>query len=385
MNKSVKAATAVLLLGILISGSAASQESIKIGSFLSANGANAFLGDPELKTLKLYVDQINAAGGIRGRKLDMVIYEDSGDTSQARSFALRLVNQDKVLAVIGGTTTGTTMAAVPVFEENEVPFVSLAGAVVIVDPVKKWIFKTPATDRIAAVRNFQHMKSKGIEKVGLLNGSDGYGQSGREQTLLVAKELGMKIVADEVYAPTDSDMTAQLTRIRNAGAQAIMNFGVGSGPSILARNVKQLALGIPLYLSPAVASKTFLDTTGAAAEGVYLPVISILVADKLPDSNPVKRVALAYKSTYESATKLPASFGGAVAYDALLILRTTLEQIIDRGEKLTSATIRNQVERTTGVVGIGGSFKMSEKDHLGLDSSAYIVAVIKNGDWALAD
>jgi branched-chain amino acid transport system substrate-binding protein len=254
MNKAVKAATAVLLLGMLISGPAFSQESIKIGSFLSANGANAFLGDPELKTLKLYVDQINAAGGIRGRKLDMVIYEDSGDTSQARSFALRLVNQDKVLAVIGGTTTGTTMAAVPVFEENEVPFVSLAGAVVIVDPVKKWIFKTPATDRIAAVRNFQHMKSKGIEKVGLLNGSDGYGQSGREQTLFVAKELGMKIVADEVYAPTDSDMTAQLTRIRNAGAQAIMNFGVGSGPSILARNVKQLALGIPLYLSPAVAS-----------------------------------------------------------------------------------------------------------------------------------
>jgi branched-chain amino acid transport system substrate-binding protein len=385
MIKAIRAATAALLVGILISDPAVCQESIRIGSFLSANGANAFLGDPELKTLKLYVDQINAAGGVRGRKLDMAIYEDSGDTSQAKSFALRLVNQDKVLAVIGGTTTGTTMAAVPVFEDNEIPFVSLAGAVVIVEPVKKWIFKTPATDRIAAVRNFQHMKSKGIQKVGLLNGSDGYGQSGREQTLLVAKELGMQIVADEVYAPTDSDMTAQLTRIRNAGAQAIMNFGAGSGPSILARNVKQLNLEVPLYLSPAVASRTFLDTAGAAAEGVYLPVISLLVADKLPDSNPIKKVALDYKSSYESATKLPASFGGAVAYDAILILRTALEQIIDRGEKLSPAAIRNQIEKTTGVVGLGGSFNMSEKDHLGLDTSAYILAVVKNGDWALAD
>lgn len=363
---------------------AAAQERIKIGAFLSATGANSFLGDPELKTLQLYVDRINAAGGVKGRKIDLVVYEDGGDTAQARSFAIRLVNQDKVVAAIGGTTTGATMSAVPVFEENEVPFISLAGAVAIIDPVKKWIFKTPATDRTAALRNFEHMKSKGITKVGLLNGSDGYGQSGREQSIKAAKEVGMQVVADEVYAPTDSDMTAQLTKIRNAGAQAVLNFGAGAGPSIIARNFRQLGLEMPLYLSPAVASKIFLETTGTAAEGVFVPVISVLVADKLPDSNPQKKVALEYKKIYEEATKLPASFGGAVAYDAVMILTAAMERAIDKGGKITPAAIRDEIEKTNGLVGVGGIFRMSPSDHLGLDSHAYMVSVIKNGDWQLA-
>lgn len=360
---------------------ASAQQTIRIGAFLSATGPSSFLGDPEMKTLKLYVDRINKAAGVKGRQLELTAYDDAGDTSQARSFALRLLNQDKAVAVIGGTITGTTMAAVPVFEDNEIPFISLAGAITIVEPMKKWVFKTPATDRTAVLRSFEHMKSKGLVKVGMLNGSDGYGQSGREQALKAAKELGIEIVADEIYAPTDSDMTAQLTRIRNANAQAILNFGIGASPSIIARNVKQLGLTTPLYLSPAIASKTFLDNTGAAAEGVYVPVASLLVADKLPDSSPQKKIALEYRNVYQTALKEPASYGGGAAYDALMILVGAIERAIESGGKLTPGGIRDEIEKTRNFVGINGIFNMSAKDHLGLDSSAFIIAVVKDGDW----
>ncbi|NUU42579.1 ABC transporter substrate-binding protein [Tardiphaga robiniae] len=372
---------AVAAVATCASGPAAAQQPIKIGAFLSSTGPISFLGDPEMKTLKLYVDRINKAGGVKGRPLELVAYDDAGDTSQARSFALRLVNQDKVVAIIGGSSTGTTMATIPVFEDNEIPLISLAGAITIVEPVKKWVFKTPATDRTAVLRGFEHMKTNGIAKIGMLNGSDGYGQSGREQALKAAKELGIEIVADEVYAPTDSDMTAQLTRIRNANAQAILNFGIGASPSIIARNVKQLSLNIPLYLSPAIASKTFLDNTGAAAEGVFVPVASLLVADKLPDSAPQKKVALDYKRTYEEAQKEPASYGGGAAYDGLMMLIGAIERTIDKGGKVTPEAIRDEIEKTKEFVGINGIFTMSPKDHLGLDSSAFIIAVVKNGDW----
>jgi branched-chain amino acid transport system substrate-binding protein len=293
------AAVATLVLGAV----PAFADTIKIGAYVSATGPNAFLGDPEMKTFRLYVDQINAAGGIKGQKVELVAYDDAGDTTQARSFALRLVKQDKASIVLGGSNTGVTMAAVPVFQDEEIPFISLAGAIVITTPVKEWVFKVPASDRIAAERTMAHMKAHGITRLAILNGSDGYGVSGRAQTLEAAKAAGIAVVADEVYAPTDTDMTAQLTRIRNSGAQAILNFGIGASPSIIARNVKQLGLAQKLYLSPAVASKSFLENTGAAAEGVYIPVSAVLLAGKLPASHPQAAVAAAFKSTYEANMK----------------------------------------------------------------------------------
>jgi branched-chain amino acid transport system substrate-binding protein len=359
-------------------------DTIKIGAYVSATGPNAFLGDPEMKTFRLYVDQINAAGGIKGQKVELVAYDDAGDTTQARSFALRLVKQDKASIVLGGSNTGVTMAAVPVFQDEEIPFISLAGAIVITTPVKEWVFKVPASDRIAAERTMAHMNAHGITKLAILNGSDGYGVSGRVQTLEAAKAAGIAVVADEVYAPTDTDMTAQLTRIRNSGAQAILNFGIGASPSIIARNVKQLGLTQKLYLSPAVASKSFLENTGAAAEGVYIPVSAVLLAGKLPASHPQAAVAAAFKSTYEASMKEEASYGAAIAYDAVRIATGAIERVITAGRKPTPDAIRSEIEKTTGYVGLNGVVNMTPKDHMGLDSSAFIIAVVKDGDWQLA-
>ena len=385
----LKATLAALATGFTLAAASAFAvpaiaEPIRVGAYVSATGPNAFLGDPEMKTLKLYVDAINAAGGIKGQKLELFAYDDAGDATQARSFALRLVKQDKVAVVLGGSNTGTTMAAVPVFQDEEVPFISLAGAIVITSPTKEWVFKVPATDRIAAERSLAHMKARGLTKVAMLNGSDGYGQSGREQTLKAARDVGVEIVADEVYAPTDTDMTAQLTRIRNSGAQAILNFGIGASPSIIARNVKQLGLVQALYLSPAVASRAFLENTGAAAEDVHIPVSAVLLAGKLPPSHPQASVAEAFRTTYESSLKEPVSYGAGIAYDALKIAVGAIERVVAAGRPVTPEAIRAEIEKTKGYVGLNGVVNMTPQDHMGLDSSAFIIAVVKDGDWQLA-
>lgn len=198
---------------------------IRIGSFLSVTGPASFLGDPELKTLQMYVEKINEDGGVLGRQLELVHYDTAGNASNARNFASRLIRSDRVDIIVGGSTTGDTMAAVPMVEQAQIPFISLAGAVVITTPVKKWVFKTPQSDRMAAERILNDMKDRGLTKVGLISGTGGFGSSGREQTLAAVQEIGgIEVVADATYSGSDTDMTAQLTNIRNTeGVDVILN------------------------------------------------------------------------------------------------------------------------------------------------------------------
>ncbi|MGZ5251915.1 MAG: ABC transporter substrate-binding protein, partial [Caldimonas sp.] len=161
----------------------AADEPLRIGAFLSVTGPAAFLGDPEQKTLEMGVERINAAGGVAGRKLVLVVYDDGGDAEKARTFAKRLLEQDKVDVIVGGSTTGTTMAVIPLAEQSGTPFVSLAGAVGIVEPVKKWVFKTPHTDRMACEKIFADMQSRKLTKLALISGTGGFDKSMRGECL----------------------------------------------------------------------------------------------------------------------------------------------------------------------------------------------------------
>lgn len=369
-------ASATLLFATL---SAAGAQPIKIGSFLSVTGPASFLGDPEKRTLELYVEKINAAGGVLGRKLELVIYDDGGDPNAARTFATRLVESDRVVAVVGGTTTATTMAAIPVLEEAQIPFISLAGGIEIIEPVKPFTFKTPHTDKMACEKIFEDVKKRGLSKVGLISSTAGFGASMRNQCLKVAPERGIQIVADERYAPGDTDTTPQLNKIKASGAEAIVNADFGQGPAIVTRNVRQLGLDIPLYQSHGVASKSFIDLAGPAAEGVRLPAAAMLVAEQLPDSDPQKKVVLDYKNTYESTQKQPVSTFGGHAYDGLMLL----VQAIERAKSTDGVKIRDALRATKGFVGTGGVVNMSATDHMGLDLSAFRMIEIRNGDWKL--
>lgn len=369
-------------LSALLALAPANAAEIKIGSFVSATGPASFLGEPEEKTLKHYVDAINKAGGINGDTLKLVIYDDGGDANKARTFATRLIEEDKVVAVVGGSTTGTTMAAVPVFEDAQVPFISLAGAVVIVEPVKKFTFKTPHTDRMACEKIFDDMKKRGLTKIGMISGTDGFGKSMRDECVKVNARFGVEILAEETYGPRDSDMTAQLTNLKGkAGIQALINPGFGQGPAIVTRNTKQLGISLPLYQSHGVASKSFIELAGDAAEGVRLPAAALLVADKLADNDPQKKLAVDYKTTFEKVTGQPVSTFGGHAYDGLLILADAIK----RAKSADPKAIRDEIEKTKNFIGTAGIFNMSPTDHMGLGLDAFRMLEIKKGDWALAD
>jgi branched-chain amino acid transport system substrate-binding protein len=353
---------------------------IKIGSVLSVTGPASFLGDPEKKTLEMYVEELNGKGGVNGQKLQLTVYDDGGDANNARTFATRLVEEDRIAAMVGGTTTGATLAMIPVFEEAGIPFISLAGAIQIVEPVRKWVFKTPHTDRMACEKIFGDLKRRNLTTIALVSGSDAFGKSMRDQCVAVAPKWGIAIAHEESYGPRDSDMTPQLTNIRNkAAVQAVVNPGFGQGPAIVTRNYRQLGIGVPLYQSHGVASKQFIDLAGPAAEGVRLPAAALLVADKLPDNDPQKPVVVGYSRTYQQRTGQAVSTFGGHAYDGLMILT----QAMQRAKSADKAKVRDEIERTKGYVGTGGIVNMSPTDHMGLDLSAFRMLEIKNGDWTL--
>jgi branched-chain amino acid transport system substrate-binding protein len=372
--------TAAVAAFSLMAGPALAQD-IRIGAVLSVTGPASFLGEPEEKTLKMYVEELNARGGVGGRKIQLVTYDDGGDANKARTFATRLVEEDKVAAMVGGTTTGTTMAMAPVFEDAQIPFISLAGAVVIVEPVKKFVFKTPHTDRMACEKIFEDMKKRSLSKVAMISGTDGFGKSMRDECVKVNARFGVEIVHEETYGPRDTDMTPQLTNIRGKNPQAVVNPGFGQGPAIVTRNYRQLGLGAPLYQSHGVASKQFIELAGDAANGVRLPAAALLVADKLPDSDPQKKVAQAYAKKFTDTAKQPVSTFGGHAYDGLMILVGAMERAGGPDPK----KIRDEIEKTRGFVGTAGIFNMSPADHMGLGLEAFKMLEIKGGDWSLAE
>ncbi|SDH64581.1 ABC transporter substrate-binding protein [Roseospirillum parvum] len=375
-----------LALGMVIVGRGplyAADGSIRIGSFLAVTGPASFLGDPELKTLQMYIELINTDGGVNGRQLELIHYDSQANPKNAVGFVKRLIDQDEVDIIIGGSASGETLAVMPLVDKAEVPFISLAGSIKIIDPVQKWVFKTPHTDRMACQKIFEHMQGEGIQRIGMISGTGGFGKSMQGQCQEVAGDYGIEILADETYGPKDTDMTAQLTKIKGTeGIQAVLNPGFGQGPAIVTKNFRQLGFEVPMYQSHGVASKKYIELAGEAAEGVRLPAAALLVADKLPDTDRQKPVVVAYKQAFEDrhGAGSVSTFGGH-AYDALFMAVEAMQ----RCQCSDAAGVRDELEKTAGFMGTAGEVTMSPEDHLGLGLSAFRMLEVKGGDWALLD
>jgi branched-chain amino acid transport system substrate-binding protein len=370
----------IIALAALFACALPAQADVKIGAVLSVTGPASFLGDPEKKTIEMYVAEINAKGGINGQQIKLVVYDDGGDPNQARTFGTRLIEEDKVDALLAGSTTATTMAIIPLAEEAKVPLINFAGAVQAVYPVKPWNFKTPHTDLMACEKIFEDLRKRGLTKIALISGTDAFGKSMRDQCMTVTQKYGIDVIHEESYGPRDSDMTPQLTNIKGkAGLQAVVNPGFGQGPAIVTRNYRQLGISVPFYQSHGVGSKQFIDLAGPAAEGVRLPAAALLVAEKLPDNDPQKKVVVDYKKAYEAKTGQPVSTFGGHMYDGLMILVEAMQ----RAKSTDKAKVRDEIEKTRGFMGTGGLVNMSPTDHLGLDLTAFRMLEIKNGDWTL--
>jgi branched-chain amino acid transport system substrate-binding protein len=378
MLKTIFKTVFVICVVLVMTGTSWSAEPIKIGALFSVTGPPSFLGDPERNTAVMLEDQINKAGGINGRPLKVIVYDTQGDATKAVQAANRLIKEDKVSAIIGPSTTGETMAVIPVVEAAGIPLISCAAGIKITNPIKKWVFKTAQNDSLAVERIYEHLKKQNIRNIAILTVSDGFGASGREQLKLKASGFGINIVADETYGPKDTDMTAQIVKIRGGAAQALICWGTNPGPAIIARNAKQLGLKIPLYMSHGVSSKKFIELAGAAADGIILPSGRVIVAKLLPKSDPQKKSLLDYVNNYKKRYKVEGDHFGGHAWDAVMLLKYAIERGGD-----SPSNIRGWLEYTSNFKGIGGVFNFSSQDHAGLTKDAFVLVTIKKKDWAL--
>lgn len=375
----IRLITAISVVCTLICATAAMAAApIKIGALFAVTGPAAFLGEPERNTAKMVVDEINRAGGVKGRKLELIIYDTAGDATKAVQLATKLIKDDKVLAIIGPSTTGESMAVIPVAEKDQIPLISCSAGIKITDPVKKWVFKTAQNDTLAVGRIYEQLQRQKMKRVSILTVSDGFGSSGREQLKAQAPKYGISIVSDDTYGPKDTDMTAQLTKIRGIKPDAVICWGTNPGPAVIAKNAKQLGLKIPLYMSHGVSSKKFIELAGDAAEGIRLPSGKVLVADLLPNSDPQKRSLMAFVKDYQNHYRAEGDHFGGHAWDAVMLLKGAIERGGD-----SAAAIRERLEQTRQFHGIGGTFTYSAHDHAGLGKDAFVLVEVKNKDWVI--
>jgi branched-chain amino acid transport system substrate-binding protein len=372
------AALAFAAFAIATAPLARAQEPIKVGALLAVTGPASFLGAPEARTLEMLVDEVNAQGGLAGRKVQLLVKDTGASPEKAVSFARQLIEEEKVFAIIGPSTSGETMAVKNLAEETRTLLLSCAAAEVIVTPVAKWVFKTPQKDSQAATKIFQQMKKMGIGLIGVLSSNTGFGKAGKEQLAKLAPENGIQILVDEVYDKAATDLTAEVTKLKAAGVQAIVNWSIEPAQSIVIKNARQIGMKAPIFQSHGFANIQYVKTAGAAAEGVLFPAGRLVVAESLPDSHPQKKLLVAYKKAYEARFKEDVSTFGGHAYDAFLLLRRGIEQGgVDR-EK-----VRGALENLKGVVGTAGVFNLSATDHNGLDLDAFEMLTVKNGRFAV--
>ncbi|MHB1016281.1 MAG: ABC transporter substrate-binding protein [Coriobacteriia bacterium] len=355
-------------------------EPYRIGAVLSLTGTYAGLGIPEKNAIELELARINDAGGIDGRLIEVVYEDDATDAAKAQAAAVRLIDEEGVLAIIGASGTGQTMAMRSDAERAGVPIISMAGGSVITDDFSQWVFQTPWPNRIVVPFVLDQMAAAGHTTVGLISDTGGYGVDGRDYVLALAADAGVTIVADETYNAGDTDMSSQLTKIRAAGPDAVLIWAAGKEAAIIARNARQLNMTQPLYGGSGIARAEFIEGAAEAAEGVRLGTGKILVPEAFGEGSEAYEVATSFISRYEDAYGAKPDIFAGHAYDAIGLIADALGRV--DGEA-TSASLRDALEETSGWVGIDGTFTYSDSDHNGLTRDEMVLYVIEGGTWRL--
>lgn len=350
----------------------------KVGAMFAVTGPASWLGEPEKKTVEMLVEQVNKAGGINGHRLTVIVEDTTGQEADAVNAMNKLVDKDRVCAVIGPSRSGTSMAVVPIAQEKKIPLISCAAAAVIVEPAseRKWVFKVPQMDSDCVRRIYDYMKAKGWTKAAIITGTTGFGAAGRGQLLDLAKEYGADIVADETYGPRDTDMTVQLTKIKNTAAEALINWSIVPGQSTVIKNARQLGLNIPLFQSHGFGNIEYVKLAGEAAEGVLFPAGRLLSVEGAPENDPQKELLRKYKKDYETKYNEAVSTFGGHAYDALMLVVDALKAVGPNKEK-----IRDHIENRKNFVGTAGVFNFSPQDHCGLDKTAFVMYTVTEGKF----
>jgi len=378
-----RTATALALLGALLLPTAAAPapagKPIKIGAILAVTGGASNLGAPEARTLELLVEQQNARGGVNGRPLQLLLRDSASSPEKAVSFAKQLVDEEQVAAIIGPSTSGETMQIKAIAEQGQTLLLSCAAAEAIVNPLARWVFKVAPKDADAVDVIFARMKARGTTRIGVLSSNTGFGKAGKDQIEKRAAAAGITVALSEVYDKAATDLTAEVTKLKAAGVQAVLNWSIEPAQSIVLKNLKQVGLDVPAYQSHGFANVQYAKAAGAAAEGVVFPASRVVVADLLPRDHPQKAVVTAFKTAYETRYQEDVSTFGGHAWDAFTVLVKALGEGGDDREKVRAA-----VEGTRGLAGTAGVFNFSATDHNGLDASAFELLTVKDGKFVPA-
>jgi len=364
-----------------ISGCAREEKVYKIGAVFAITGPASSLGVPEKNTADMLVEEINAAGGIGGAKLEIVVYDTTSDPTTARTRIDKLINVDKVTAIIGPTTSGASLGILDLIENAQIPLISCAASVKIVEPVneRKWVFKTPQSDVLVGQAIAGYLNAKEITKVAIITTSDGFGRSGKEQLEKILPAAQIEIVDKEEFGEKDTDTMSQLTKIKGTDAQAVICWSVSGGGATMTKNMKaDMEMEIPLIMSHGVANKAYIDLSGEAANGIIFPAGKLLVASELPDSDPQKAILVKYAADYKAKFAAePSTFGGH-AWDAIHLTVNAMKKV-----GADKVKIRDEIENTKNFVGTGGIFNFSAQDHNGLTKQGLVMVKIVDGKWTL--
>ncbi|MFD1020696.1 ABC transporter substrate-binding protein [Thalassobacillus hwangdonensis] len=355
----------------------------KIGAIYSKTGPGSPLGEPEWNATKLLEKKINDEGGIDGKKVEIILADDESTPEKAMEEMNSMIHDEDVLAVVGSTTTGASLAMKGIAMDNEVPLISAGAAVSIVSPVEesKWVFKTPHSDAHAVERIYMHLQNEGMNKIAVLADSNAFGASGVEQLEALAGDYGMEIVIKESYNTDDPDMKTQLTKIDSSDAQAMVVWGTNPGPAIIAKNSKELGMDIPYIGSHGIAKQSFIDLAGDAAEGVTIPTGKLLFPTQIPEDDEQYDVISSFYDEYTAEYDSEPTNFGSYGYDNLMLVVEALKSGATDREAIRDY-LENDVD---GYVGATGIFSFSDKDHNGLEADSMVLAEVKDGKWMLKE
>ena len=359
-------------------------EPYRLGAILSITGPAASIGVPERDTLLMLQQQVNNAGGIKGpdgalHPLELTIIDDKSVEPDAVLAAKKLIEQ-QVVAIIGPSQTGTSLAVVPLATEAQIPLISLGASRQIVEPIaeRTWIFKTTQNDRLMIELLMQDLKRRRLDNVAFLSVNNAFGESGRSEFAAAAQSHGVDVLVDDRYAAEDTDMSSQINRIKVSGAEALINWAVAPPSAVVTKNFADQGLQIPLYQSQAISNDTFLKLAGPAAEGLRFAGGKLLIAAQLPDSDPQKALLLDFTKAYSAMYQAPVSTFGGHAWDAFQIVTRALGS-----SGADPSALRDRIEQTSDFVGTSGIFSYSAQDHHGLDQRSLVMIEVRNGSWTL--
>jgi branched-chain amino acid transport system substrate-binding protein len=334
----------------------------------------------------MVVDKINSEGGINGKRLELVIADTEADPAKGASIAKKFIYKEKVSAIVGPTLTDVGMNIKKVADKGEVPvFMTVGGDPVIMGgkfgPVK-WVFKSPQRSSTAVKRLFNYLQEKGLTRVALLAAADGFGKDGASWMKKLAPEYGIEIIAEEAFGTRDTDMTAQLTKVKNSNPQAVLAWTIGPAGSIIAKNKAQLGITIPLFQCHGLPDPKYIELAGNASEGDRMPATKLMVAEQLPDSDPQKAVILEFIKLYKEKgydKQFPINTHSGYAWDAIMIVANAIKKVGTDAEAL-----RHEIENTKGYVGVSGTYNITSDDHNGLDVDSMVMVQVQDGQFVLA-